>query len=211
MVSVEYFVLVLTSVFFILDPFANVPLFISFTKTFSSKEKNEIVKKSHLIAFIAFLFFCFFGNFIFDYLNIEFSSFKIAGGILLFLISMEMLFGYKTRTEMTTHEQADAEDRENVTISPLAIPLITGPGAITTGIVLFSRADGVLQIMEFVGAVIIAFLLSFFLLMQAERIARLLGVVGLKVITRVMGLLLMALAVQFVLHGLTMAGFLTAL
>jgi len=135
-------------------------------------------------------------------LNIDFSSFKIAGGVLLFLISMEMLFGYKTRTEMTHNEQAEAEDRENVAIAPLAIPLITGPGAITTGIVLFSQARTPWAGVEFVLAAAAAFLVSYLLLLQSEKISKWIGVIGLKVITRVMGLLLMSLAVQFVISGL---------
>ena len=119
-----------------------------------------------------------------------------------------MLFGYKTRTEITQGEQEEAEERENVTITPLAIPLITGPGAITTGIVLFSRATGIFDYMLFFVAIIIAFLLSYFLLLQSEKISRWLGVTGLKVITRIMGMLLMALSVQFVINGLQLSGLL---
>lgn len=208
MLGSVYFVLVVTSLFFILDPFANIPIFSALTKNFSLHDRVKTVRKSHLIAFLAFVFFCLFGNFIFNYLGIQFSSFKIAGGILLFLISMEMLFGYKTRTEMTEDEHDSAEEKENVAITPLAIPLIAGPGAITTGIVLLSKAVGVSQLAEFVIGAAGAFLLSYLMLRHSDPVRNVLGPIGLKVLTRIMGLLLMSLAIQFVINGIREAGLL---
>ncbi|MDO8625361.1 MAG: MarC family protein, partial [Candidatus Diapherotrites archaeon] len=116
--NLAFFIATVSSLFFILDPFANVPLFLSFTRGYSDKERRGIIRKAHLIALLVFVFFCLFGRYIFEFLRVDFSSFKIAGGILLFLIAMEMLFGFKTRTGMTTGEQSEAETRENVTVSP---------------------------------------------------------------------------------------------
>ncbi len=206
MAELSYFLLVLVSVFFITDPFANIPIFGALFGKTDENTKRKTITTSYVVALVAFFLFSFFGLAIFGYLNIDFSSFKIAGGILLGIISIEMLLGLKTRTELTQSEQEQAEEKENLAITPMAIPLITGPGAITTGVVLFSRAATTLQIMEFVAASLIAFALGYVLLMQSERITRVFGVIGMKIATRVMGLLLMSLAVQFIINGLRESG-----
>jgi multiple antibiotic resistance protein len=206
MVDPAFFFLVFSSVFLVIDPFANIPVFQLFLEKFSSKEKARTVRNSCLIAFGAFFLFSFLGPQLFSWMNVEFFSFKIAGGLLLLIIAGEMLLGFKTRTEITTSEQEQAEEKENLTITPLAIPLITGPGAITTGIVLFSKATTTWNIIAFVAAATLAFILNYILLSQGERISRLLSPVGMKIITRIMGLLLMSLAVQFVITGLKESG-----
>lgn len=203
--SFGFFVLVFVSVFFIIDPFANIPVFMSFLGKHSAAQRKKIIQKSSLIAFVVFFFFSFFGTIVFSSLGIEVFSFKIAGGILLFLIALEMLFGFKTRTELTVKEQESAELQDDLAVTPLAIPLITGPGAITTGIVLASRVGGVGQLFEFAVASVAAFLLSYVLLIQSKKVSEFLGLTGMKVVTRIMGLLLMAIAVQFVLNGLNEA------
>lgn len=202
MVDFSYPLLVFASVFLITDIFANIPIFLSFLAKESHAVRQRTFRTSYLVATLAFFFFSFFGLAIFGYLNIDFFSFKIAGGILLFLIALEMLFGFKTRTEITPSEQQQAEEKENLAITPMAIPLITGPGAITTGIVLFSRAGSTTQIVEFVLASLAAFLLGYFLLTKSEKIFKLMGPIGMKIITRIMGLLLMSLAIQFVITGI---------
>ncbi len=200
-----FLVLVFASVFFIVDPFANIPVFISFLERYSAEERKKIIQKSSVIAFVAYFFFSFFGTRIFDYLGIQIFSFKIAGGILLSLISLEMLFGFKTRTELTEKEMESVELQDSLAVTPLAIPLITGPGAITTGIVLASKATGAEQLSAFVIGSTAAFVLSYLLLMQSKKISEIFGLTGMKVITRIMGLLLLAIAIQFVLTGLNEA------
>ncbi|MEK6942031.1 MAG: MarC family protein [archaeon] len=200
-----FLVLVFASVFFIVDPFANIPVFISFLERYSAEERKKIIQKSSVIAFVAYFFFSFFGTRIFDYLGIQIFSFKIAGGILLSLISLEMLFGFKTRTELTEKEIESVELQDSLAVTPLAIPLITGPGAITTGIVLASKATGAEQLSAFVIGSTAAFVLSYLLLMQSKKISEIFGLTGMKVITRIMGLLLLAIAIQFVLTGLNEA------
>src|SRR3989344_1003110 len=176
-----YLFLVFASVFFIVDPFANIPVFISFLERYSAEERKKIIQKSSVIAFVAYFFFSFFGARIFDYLGIQIFSFKIAGGILLSLISLEMLFGFKTRTELTDKEQESAELQDSLAVTPLAIPLITGPGAITTGIVLASRAQGAGELSAFVIGSTAAFVLSYLLLMQSKKISEIFGLTGMKV------------------------------
>ena len=206
MSDIAFPVLVFISVFLITDPFANIPIFMSFLHQMPREERMKTIRKSHAIALIAFFLFSFFGLAIFEYLAIELFSFKIAGGLLLMVISFEMLFGIKTRTEMTPNEQQTAEEKDDLAITPLAIPLITGPGAITTGIVLFSRTRTNFQAFEFAIASIAAFALGYILFTQSDRITKIFGVIGMKIATRVMGLLLMSLAVQFVVNGVKESG-----
>lgn len=201
-------ILVFVSVLFITDPVANIPIFLGFTRTYSNKERHELIGKSHIIAMVAFFLFSFFGVAVFEYLNISLSSFKMAAGFLLFVIALEMLLGFHTRTEITPNEQEQAEEKENVAITPLAVPLITGPGAIITGIVLFSRAVSTELQALFVAGAVAAFAAGLVLFWQAERISKIVGPIGLKVTTRIMGLLLMSLAVQFMVNGIKESGLL---
>lgn len=202
MLDASYVFLVFASVFFITDPFANIPIFTSFLENISKEDRAKTIRKSYLVALVSFFVFSFFGPLIFGFLNIEFFSFKIAGGILLMIISIEMLLGLKTRTELTPTEREQAEDKENIAITPMAIPLITGPGAITTGIVLFSRAQTPLLAAEFVVASSAAFFAGLIMVLQSEKITKLFGPIGLKLVTRIMGLLMLSLSVQFILNGI---------
>lgn len=206
MADIAFPIIVFISVFLITDPFANIPIFMSFLHQLPREERLKTIRKSHFIALIAFFLFSFFGLAIFEYLDIELFSFKIAGGLLLMVISFEMLFGIKTRTELTPPEQQTAEEKDDLAITPLAIPLITGPGAIITGIVLFSRTRTNFQVIEFAIASIVAFALGYFLFTQSDRITKIFGVIGMKIATRVMGLLLMSLAVQFIVNGVKESG-----
>ncbi|MDD5163818.1 MAG: MarC family protein [Candidatus ainarchaeum sp.] len=206
MIDLGFFALVFSSVFLVIDPFANIPVFQLFLEKFSAKDKARTIRKSCIIAFGAFFLFSFVGPFLFSWMGIEFFSFRVAGGILLLIIAAEMLLGFKTRTELTSSEQEQAEEKENLTVTPLAIPLITGPGAITTGIVLFSKAQAAWDIIAFIGAGTLAFVACYALLSQSGRISKFLSPIGMKIITRIMGLLLMSLAVQFILTGLKESG-----
>lgn len=165
-----------------------------------------MIRKACIVAVVAFFLFSFLGPFLFSYLQIEFFSFKIAGGLLLLVIAGEMLLGFKTRTEITPSEQEQAEEKENVAVTPMGIPLITGPGAITTGVVLLSKAQGNFEMIQFVIASALALLLTSILLLQSERITKFFSPIGMKIVTRIMGLLLMSLAVQFIITGLKESG-----
>lgn len=211
MLDPSYFLLVFGSVFIITDPFANIPIFQGLLQRFEKKAHNEMIRKACIVAFAAFFLFSFLGPFLFSYLQIEFFSFKIAGGLLLLVIAGEMLLGFKTRTEITPSEQEQAEEKENLAVTPMGIPLITGPGAITTGIVLLSKAHGNFETVQFVIASALALLLTTILLLQSERITKFFSPIGMKIATRIMGLLLMSLAVQFIVIGLKESGLFLAL
>lgn len=207
MLDLSFFGLVLISIFIIIDPFANIPIASALLEKFPSAVQKSIIKKSHVVAFALFITFSLFGQLIFDYLGIRLFAFKIAGGILLALIGVEMLYRFKSQTEYSSGEQAEAEAKDNLAITPLAIPFITGPGAMITGIVLFAQTNhDPWNIVQFLAAAIGAYSLSYLLFRQSDRVREIIGSIGLKVITRVMGLLLLSMAIQLVLTGLHEAG-----
>ncbi|WP_457554634.1 MarC family protein [Candidatus Pyrohabitans sp.] len=201
--DINFLIYAFTALFVIIDPIANVPVFLALLSGASKEEYRRAVARAALIAAAVLLLFTYLGVYIFSYLGIEMYSFRIAGGLLLFIIAMEMLFGMRTRTELTPEEEA--ERREEVVVTPLAVPLLTGPGAITTGIVLLSRAPGEAERLLLALAIVLVFLASYLILRNADTVYRLLGTTGTKVVTRLMGLLLAAIAVQFVIDGIAEA------
>lgn len=203
MAFLEFFISVLVSLFVAVDVIANVPIFISLTEKYPAKDRKAIASKAILIAFIVLMVMVFLGQQIFDYLKVNLSSFQIAGGIVLFIIAIEMLFGSKTRTEYSGQELE--EEKESITVTPLAIPLHTGPAAITTGIVFFSTAGTLDLKIAFVIAAICVYIASLVILVKSDILLKLFNRVGLKVFSRIMGLILASIAVQFVVDGITHA------
>ncbi|MFQ6136839.1 MAG: MarC family protein, partial [Candidatus Hydrothermarchaeales archaeon] len=168
---------------------------------FKPSERAGMIKRAVTIALIVLIGFVLLGRYIFDFLGVEMYSFQIAGGILLFIIALEMLFGRKSRTENTPEEEREAMGKEDITVTPMAIPLLTGPGAITLGIVLFNNAGNTLEKVVLMGDIVLVFLVSYAILVEANKVFEILGQTGTKVIVRIMGLLLAAIAVQFVISG----------
>jgi multiple antibiotic resistance protein len=201
-----YFGTVFVSLFLVVDVATNMPIFLSLTEAYSTQDRRRIAKRALLVALGIQLLFVIFGNYIFGYLNIKLYSFSIAGGILLSVVAMEMLFGRKTRTSYHEKEKRgqdvdEEEEKENITIVPLAIPLHTGPAAIVTGMIIFGRADTLLLKGVFILATVCVYLASMLILFKSDIIFRIFRPIGMKVITRVMGLILLTLAVQFVVNG----------
>ena len=188
------------SLFLVVDVATNMPIFLSLTEKYSASDRRSIARTALLVALGIQLLFVIFGNYIFGYLNIKLYSFSIAGGILLSIVAMEMLFGRKSRTEYQEKEQQ--EEKDNITIVPLAIPLHTGPAAIITGMIIFGKADTLVLKGAFVIATVCVYLASMFILFKSGIIIKIFKPLGMKVITRVMGLILLTLAVQFVVNGI---------
>ncbi len=206
----EFFSLVLISVFLSVNALGNLPLFISMLAKFKKKERKTVIRKSFVIAFVCFLLFSFFGKYIFEFMHIKFYSFYIAGGILLSIIALEMLLGKRVETKISEKEEKLLKEREtemeNIAITPIAIPMLTGPGAITMGLMLFGSIQfngfgTALQLIEFLTGTTLAYGFSFIIITKSDFIRRVVGKMGLKVMSRIMGLLLLSIGVQFVVNG----------
>lgn len=177
----------------------NVPIFVSILERTERGEYEHIIRKAVMVATLVLIVFTYGGNLIFRLLGIEMYSFRIAGGILLFIISLEMLFGRRTKTKITKEEEE--EWREDIAVTPLAVPLLTGPGAITSGIVLYSSAQTLAQKIMLILTIIAVFFAAYLILKNSKRVFELLGRTGSRVISRIMGILLAAISVQFIVDG----------
>lgn len=189
------------ALFVIVDPVGNVPLFLSMIGGYSAEEQRYMIRRSIFFACLALVFFTLTGDYILAGLGIKMYSFRIAGGALLFIISIEMLFGRKTRTEYSG-EEAEKRDIADVIITPLAIPLLTGPGALTTGLVFFNLAKDYLHKSILILNMLAVFALSYAILINSKRIFDKLGKSGTMLALRLMGLVLSSIAVQFIIYGI---------
>lgn len=188
-----------------LDPPGLAPIFLSVTNGMTKEQRRGVGVRACLIAFAILLFFGFGGELLLQALGVGLPAFRIAGGILLFYIAFEMIFERRSERKRETAQSAITLDHvRNVAAFPLAIPLMAGPGAITAVILLAGRAAGdpVLQV-SLVAVIAVGVATCFLAFLAAERVARLLGVTGNIVLTRLLGVILAALAVQFAVDGIS--------
>lgn len=189
--------------FIIVDPLACIPIFLAITPNKTKKERRIIARRSCFVACIVLIFFVLAGNAILNYLGITTSAVQICGGILLFIIALEFLRGKATTTETSSLEERLAEEKEDVSVTPLAIPLLAGPGAIATTFVFAGRAESIFTYATLVTGSALVFCAVYLCFHWADDIAKIFGVLGMKIITRIMGFILAFIAVQYVVDGIT--------
>jgi multiple antibiotic resistance protein len=197
----SFSLLSLSAVFFVVDPMGVVPVFVAMTSGDSEEKKARMARRAALTAFGILTVFAVAGTVIFRVLGVTLGAFKVAGGVLLLLTSIEMLRAQHPRTRVTPEEEQEGIDKDDVAIFPLAIPLLAGPGSIATVTALMGRAGRTILVVPVVISIALTCLASYAMLRAASRIARLFGVTGLNVINRVIGLIIGAIAVQFVFDG----------
>jgi multiple antibiotic resistance protein len=189
--------------FTIIDPVGMIPLTVSVTAGATPARRAAIVDQAILVAAIVILVMGIVGKTILDSLGITLPAFTIAGGALLFLISVDMLFGRKTGTKQTPEEEREGAESPNPAVFPLAVPMIAGPGTITTVLVLATLGAGDAAKLGVVFAAYASAMAAAWVCMRlSTQMLRLIGTTGVHVVTRLFGILLSALAVQFVLNGL---------
>jgi len=196
-----YFVYAFTTVFVIVNPVEATMIFVTLTTGMSPQEKSHIYRRTTLVAFSIAILFSLAGDAVLRLFGITVDSLRVAGGVLLFLVAIDMLRGVRQQKKVTEAELKDANEREDISVFPLAIPLITGPGAITTVVVLMGAAGTVAEKALVILAIVLTFVITFFVLKFSEYIDRVLGITGIMVLTRIMGLILGAVAVNFVAIG----------
>lgn len=198
----SFSLLSLSAIFFVVDPMAVVPVFLGMTRADSMEKKERMARRASITAFFILALFAVAGTLIMNALNVTLAAFKVAGGLLLMTTSVEMLRAQKTRTRTTPEEEQEGAEKEDVAIFPLAIPLLAGPGAIATVLALMARAPRLTYAVPVVLSIALTCFASYLMLRAAAPIARFLGVTGLNVMNRVIGLIIGAIAVQFVFDGL---------
>jgi len=196
-----YFVYVFSSIFVIVNPIEATMVYVTLTSGLDSVEKNHIHKRTTSVAFSIAILFAVAGDIVLRIFGITVDSLRVAGGVLLFLVAIDMLRGVRQQNKVTEAELWDANHREDISVFPLAMPLLTGPGAITTVVVLMGSADTVAEKALVILAIVLTFVITLFVLRFSEYIDKALGITGIMVLTRVMGLILGAVAVNFVATG----------
>jgi multiple antibiotic resistance protein len=187
----------------IIDPIGMIPITLASTSRFDSERRSRIIDQAIAVAAGVMMLMGFVGPFILRYLGITLPAFTIAGGILLMLIAIDMLFGRPSGARRTDEEERDAQEGDNPAVFPLAIPMIAGPGTIATVLLLCSYAHGdIYKYLMVFGAYAAALAITWLCMHGAARYLHRIGKTGIHVVTRLLGIILAALAVQFVLNGL---------
>ncbi|PIR15078.1 MAG: antibiotic resistance protein MarC [Elusimicrobia bacterium CG11_big_fil_rev_8_21_14_0_20_64_6] len=198
----EYAFLTFGSLFAIVDPFAAVPTFLALTSNDSSEQRHRMARTACLTCAGVMAIFALLGPSIFRLFGITLAAFQIAGGLVLLLSSLDMIRAQKSPMRETPEEFAEGMSKDDIAITPLAVPLLAGPGAITTSIVLSGRAANLPQKLIFFVLIAAVALISYWVLVLAADSAKKLSPTILNIITRLMGLLLAAIGVQFILSAL---------
>ncbi len=195
------FIVALPAVFFVVDPFGVVPIFLAITAGAPAAKSREMALRACLVGGTLLLFFALFGGLIFKVFGVTLSAFRVAGGILLLITSLDMLRGRMSQTKTSPAEEEESAQKEDVAVVPLAMPLLAGPGSIATVMVLVSRGQGLLEAVPVVVSIVLTFVASYYILRAARIVQRVLGQSGVAILQRLMGLILAAIAVQFIVEG----------
>ncbi len=194
-----------TAIFAIVNPLGATSFFVVLTQDYPPDLKKRVIQKAVLAATLTLILFAFGGLYIFYFFGTTLPAFEVAGGILLFRVGLSMMQGERPRTQLTQQDREEALQKEVVGVVPLGIPMFAGPGAITTVIVLMGGAyapfDPV-QIAAVLGSVLVTMGIGWVLLQNADRIFHRVGRMGIYAFTRIMGIMVAAVAVQFVFNGI---------
>ena len=201
--TVLFFLTVTAAIFAVLNPIGAVPTLMVLTENYTLRERNRVVVKSIIVAGGMIIGFMLIGVYIFTVLGIDISDFKVAGGILLFKVAFDMLQGRTSNTKLTEQEKEEGLEREAVGIVPIGTPLLAGPGSITTAIIYFNNVSStpVDKLVVFIAILVILFI-SYAILKFSVPLFSRLGKTGSLIISRIMGLLLASIAIEFITTGL---------
>jgi multiple antibiotic resistance protein len=204
---ITFALLALSSIIIIINPLGATLIYVSLTTSLGRAQKDAIARDACRFALIVLLFVAVLGAWILQLFGITLEAFRIAGGILLFGIGMEMVYAKTSRTKLTATEKYESRDTDDIALMPIAIPMIAGPGAITTTIVMMNEAQAMTPVA--VAIVIISIFLSiaitYIMMRNSDVIMTKVGQREYRAINRLMGMLLIAIAVQFVINGMKIA------
>lgn len=200
---IEFSITAFSAVFFVVDPFAAIPLFLTMTKGSTPNQRRSTALKAASTVVVALLVFALAGGLIFRMFGISIGAFRVAGGLLLFLMAVDMMRAQPSGTRSSEAEVAEGQEKNEPGVVPLGVPMLAGPGAIATVSVLMSSArHSFSKSMIVILCVVVTAMITFLVLSNAVRLERTLKATGMNVLNRVMGLILAAVAVQFVATGI---------
>lgn len=204
MIDAAFFITAFTTLFVVIDPFGTTPIFVAMTQDMDASTRRKVAYRTCLTASGILIAFAAFGEAVLGFVGISMEAFKVAGGALLFLTALDMLFERRTKRR---EDRAEEEERPDPSVFPLAIPLVAGPGSIATIILLAGAHPGIQGIAAATGVMLAVMVVVLVFFLSGGLVARILGKTGLNVLTRLLGMLLAALSVQFILDGLKAFGF----
>ncbi len=196
------YIKIFTALLAIVNPLGAVPVFISLTGTMSGRERNRVVRTTSLSVAVVLITATLIGESLLGFFGISIPSFKVGGGILLMLMAISMMQARQTLTRQTPEEAEEAEDKQSIAVVPIAIPLLAGPGAISTVIIYANVSYHPVHIALIIFVVLLVAMVTWAALYVAYPISKMLGKTGINIATRLMGLLLTAVAVEFIAGGL---------
>jgi multiple antibiotic resistance protein len=205
---VRFAVLALSSIFFLVDPFAAIPAFLAITESADPVRRRRMARKGALTCFIVLTGFALGGQLLFRMFGITLPAFEVAGGLILLLIGLDMLEAKRSPTQETRGDTEEAAAKEDAGIVPLGIPMLAGPGAISSVMVLVGQVPSLWhwEMGAILGSITFTCVVTYWVLASASQVRRVMGETGIRILVRIMGLLLVALAMQFFVNGLTDLG-----
>jgi len=205
---VRFSLLAFSSIFFLVDPFAAIPSFLAITENADAVRRKRMARKGAITCFIVLTSFALAGQVIFRMFGITLPAFEIAGGLILMLIGLDMLQAKRSPTQEAHGDKEEATTKEDAGIVPLGIPMLAGPGAISSVMVLVGQVPTLWgwQMGAILGSIAITSVVTYFVLAAASRVRQAMGETGIRILVRIMGLLLVALAMQYFVNGITDLG-----
>lgn len=200
-IDIQFALVCFTTFITIINPLSVMPVFMTMTASLNEFQKKKVAKKAIITALLTMLLFAFSGQLIFKFFSITVNSFRIVGGIIFFMMGWDMLQARLIRTKMDN--ESVREYVSDISITPLGIPMICGPGAITNSIILMEDADTILKKITLIAIMIFVLWITYIVLLGAAKITKTLGDTGNKVMMRLMGLIVMVIAIEFFFSGLS--------
>ena len=199
----DFLLLSITSLIALINPIGIIPTYIGLLGDYDPQEHKNITYRAILCAFIVLMTFSIMGNLIFNFFGITMDAFRIVGGILFMRIGLDMVESKISRTKSTPKEQKEAETKDEIAYSPLGVPLIAGPGAITSVMILSNQVNSINEKILFTLSIVICMILTYIALIMGNTLSKKIGTTGIRIIQRLMGIILMVIAIQFIIDGLT--------
>ena len=201
-IELQYLVFCLSTLFAVINPIGITPIFVAMTEKYDSETRSKIARKGIITGSTILIVFTLLGSIIFQFYGITVEAFQIMGGVIFFRSGMRMLDAKVGRSRTTESEREEFKDTDEIAISPIGVPLITGPGAITGVVILSGKAPTNFSVLVLLFSVIISMFIFYFILKAGNYIGQKIGIAGMRVIERMMGLILMVIAVQFIINGI---------
>ena len=201
-IELQYLIFCLSTLFAVINPLGITPIFVAMTEKYDSATRSKIARKGIVTGSVILIVFTLLGSIIFQFYGITVEAFQIMGGIIFFRSGMRMLDAKVGRSRTTESEREEFKDTDEIAISPIGVPLITGPGAITGVVILSGKAPTNFSVLVLLFSVIISMFIFYFILKAGNYIGQKIGIAGMRVIERMMGLILMVIAVQFIINGI---------